>query len=75
MASSTNRLHRTFGLDAAHHGAHSRVAADGDGELQVINLGLSRIGTTSMHIALEMLGFGPGHQGVVSGLVSENDMG
>lgn len=54
-----------FGVDAAEHGRGEAVKPDDNVNLQVINLGLSRTGTTSMGAALEILGFGPCHEGIV----------
>jgi hypothetical protein len=66
MASTKNRAHKLFKIDAAEHGREEAVKANDEINLEVINLGLSRTGTTSVSAALEILGFGPCHQGIVS---------
>jgi len=65
MGSIKNPFHRAFGITAAEHG-ESQWDPKRDADLQVIGLGLSRTGTTSLREALVMLGFGPVHHGVVS---------
>lgn len=64
MSSTTNPLHRLFGIDAAHHGDLSQTHFDPTANLEVISLGLSRTGTTSLAEALTILGFGPCHGGI-----------
>lgn len=64
MASSKNPLHRLFGVDVPKHGDQSNAVRDPNVNLQVISLGLSRTGTTSLQEALIRLGFGPCHGGV-----------
>lgn len=66
MSSTKNPLHRAFKVDVAAHGRFENVEPVENVNLQVINLGLSRTGTTSVSAALEILGFGPCHQGVAS---------
>ncbi|KAK4497337.1 hypothetical protein PRZ48_011788 [Zasmidium cellare] len=64
MSSTKNPLHRLFGIHAPAHGDHSHDERDSNVNLQVISLGLSRTGTTSLQEALVKLGFGPCHAGV-----------
>ena len=64
MSSTTNPVHRLFRIDAAHHGDLSKTKLDMEANLEVICIGLSRTGTTSLHAALTTLGFGPCHQGI-----------
>ncbi|RDW91053.1 hypothetical protein BP5796_02218 [Coleophoma crateriformis] len=64
MSSTKNPLHRAFKIDVAAHGRVENVEPIDNVNLQVINLGLSRTGTTSVSAALEILGFAPCHQGV-----------
>lgn len=63
MSSTSNPIHRLFRIDVAHHGDLSQTKLD-SANLEIISLGLSRTGTTSLHAALTTLGFGPCHQGV-----------
>ncbi|KAI6870200.1 hypothetical protein KC343_g3400 [Hortaea werneckii] len=65
MSSTKNPLHRFFGLDASAHGDQSGLKLDHTVNLEVISLGLSRTGTTSLQFALEKLGFAPCHGGIV----------
>lgn len=69
-ASSQGRLAKFFGISAEEHG-DSQWRPDSDAEFEVIGLGLSRTGTTSLRAALDMLGFGPVHHGVVSPIYPE----
>ena len=46
------------------HGDKSNVKLDPADNLEVISLGLSRTGTTSLQFALDKLDFGPCHGGV-----------
>ena len=61
MASTKNPIHRIFGIDGAAHGDIAGIKLDPSVELQVIDVGLSRTGTTSLQAALTMLGFTPTH--------------
>ena len=63
--SSQGRLARFFGISADEHG-DSQWTPDSTAEFEVIGLGLGRTGTTSLREALNMIGFGPVHHGVVS---------
>ena len=63
--SSQGRLAKMFGISAEEHG-DSQWSPDSTAELEVIGLGLSRSGTTSLREALDMLGLGPVHHGIVS---------
>ncbi|GAB1741946.1 hypothetical protein NU219Hw_g7346t1 [Hortaea werneckii] len=65
MSSTKNPLHRLFGIDASGHGDHLDLKLDQTANLEVISLGLSRTGTTSVQFALDKLGFAPCHGGVV----------
>ena len=65
MSSTKNSIHQFFNVDAKQHG-DSQWFSDSDAQLEVIGLGLSRTGTTSVRAALDILGFGPVHHGVVS---------
>ncbi|KAI7233533.1 hypothetical protein KC343_g3415 [Hortaea werneckii] len=65
MSSTKNPLHRFFGLDASAHGDQSGLKLDHAANLEVISLGLSRTGTTSLQFALEKLGFAPCHGGII----------
>jgi hypothetical protein len=66
MASQTeSKLWKAFGISADEHGP-SQWYPDSNAELEVICLGFSRTGTTSIRAALNMLGLGPVHHGVVS---------
>ncbi|KAI7465107.1 hypothetical protein KC357_g7725 [Hortaea werneckii] len=65
MSSTKNPLHRLFGIDGSAHGDQSDLQLDHTVNLEVISLGLSRTGTTSMQFALEKLGFAPCHGGIV----------
>ncbi|OCT49273.1 NAD dependent epimerase/dehydratase [Cladophialophora carrionii] len=58
-----SRLWKAFGISADEHGP-SQWYPDSNAELEVICLGFSRTGTTSIRAALDMLGFGPVHHGV-----------
>ncbi|OQV08201.1 hypothetical protein CLAIMM_12511 [Cladophialophora immunda] len=62
-ASSQGRLAKFFGISADEHG-DSQWRPDSTAEFEVVGLGLSRTGTTSLREALTMLGFGPVHHGV-----------
>lgn len=64
-ASSQGRVAKLFGISAEEHG-DSHWSPDSTAEFEVIGFGLSRTGTTSLRQALDMLGFGPVHHGVVS---------
>ncbi|KAI7236869.1 hypothetical protein KC330_g3463 [Hortaea werneckii] len=64
MSSTKNPLHRLFGIDASAHGDHTDLKLDHTANLEVISLGLSRTGTTSLQFALEKLGFAPCHGGI-----------
>jgi hypothetical protein len=61
---SQSRLAKMTGMDSAVHG-DSQWSPDSKAELEVIGLGLSRTGTTSLRAALDVLGYGPVHHGVV----------
>jgi hypothetical protein len=63
--SSQGRMAKLFGFSAEEHG-DSQWTADSTAEMEVICLGLSRSGTTSVRAALAMLGYDPVHHGVVS---------
>jgi hypothetical protein len=63
--SSQGRLAKLFGINAEEHGS-SQWTPDSTAEFEIIGLGLSRTGTTSLREALNLLGFGPVHHGVVS---------
>lgn len=65
MASSQGRLAELFGISAEEHG-DAQWHPYSKAELEVIGLGLGRIGTTSLRAALDSLGFGPVHHGVMS---------
>jgi hypothetical protein len=65
MSSTKSPLHKLFNVNAKEHG-DSQWYPGSNAELEVIGLGLSRTGTTSIRAALDMLGFGPVHHGVVS---------
>ncbi|EXJ71863.1 uncharacterized protein A1O5_04364 [Cladophialophora psammophila CBS 110553] len=62
-ASSQSHLAKFFGISADEHG-DSQWRPDSTAGFEVIGLGLSRTGTTSLREALTMLGFGPVHHGV-----------
>lgn len=64
MSSTKCTLHKTFGIDVAAHGDLTGTEFDPTVNLEVISLGLSRTGTTSLQLALTKLGLGPSHQGV-----------
>jgi hypothetical protein len=63
--SSQGRLAKFFGISAEEHG-DSQWTPESTAEFEIIGLGLSRTGTTSLRAALDMLGLGPVHHGVVS---------
>lgn len=65
MSSTKNPLHRVFKIDVAGHGRSENIEPTENVNLETINLRLSRTGTTSVSAALEILVFGPCHQGVV----------
>lgn len=62
MSSTKSTLHKAFGIDVAAHGDLTGKTLDLQVNLEVIALGLSRTGTTSLQLALTKLGFGPSHQ-------------
>ena len=62
MSSSKSTLHRTFGIDVSSHGDLTGTSLDPTVNLEVIGVGLSRTGTTSVQAALTKLGFAPSHQ-------------
>lgn len=62
MSSTKSTLHKVFGIDVAAHGDLTGTTLDPNVNLEVIALGLSRTGTTSLQLALTKLGFGPSHQ-------------
>lgn len=64
MASSKSNLHKIFHIDARAHGDLTDTKLDPNVNLEVIGLGLSRTGTTSLQAALTRLGYAPSHQGV-----------
>ena len=64
MSSSKSSIHKAFNLDVGFHGDLTGTNFDPNVNLEVISLGLSRTGTTSLQLALTKLGFGPSHQGV-----------
>lgn len=64
MASTKSTLHRAFGIDVAAHGDSTGTTLDANSNLEVISLGLSRTGTTSLQLALGKLGFALCHGGV-----------
>lgn len=63
--SSQSSLAKFFGIDSSKAHGDSQWFEDSTAEFEVIGLGLSRTGTTSLREALNMLGFGPVHHGVV----------
>ena len=64
MSSTKSGLHRAFGIDVAAHGDLTGTKRDPNVNLEVIGVGLSRTGTTSLQAALTKLGYTPSHQGV-----------
>ena len=64
MADRNNRLQRAFGITTDEHG-DAQWHPESTAELEVLCLGLLRTGTTSIRAALDMLGLGPVHHGIV----------
>ena len=62
--SSQSRVAKLFGTSSEDHG-DSHWIPNSTAEFEIIGLGLSRTGTTSLREALNTIGFGPVHHGVV----------
>lgn len=64
MSSTKNPLHKAFNIDVKAHGDNTQTGLDLNANLEVISLGLSRTGTTSLAEAFTILGYGPSHGGI-----------
>lgn len=64
MSSTANRLHRAFKVDLAHHGDLTGTKLDASVNLEVICIGISRTGMTSLQEAFNILGFSPAFGGI-----------